>query len=81
MDAKAKYNGVSLNDELLVGPDLLNNLSGVLLLFREERVALIADIEDSFISVRSLRKTKVPCDSYGKIWKLCMLLMSTKCLR
>ena len=31
MDAKAKYNNVSLNDKLLVGPDLLNNLCGVLL--------------------------------------------------
>ena len=43
MGARAKYNGVSLNDELLVGPDLLNNLCGVLLRFREERVAIAAD--------------------------------------
>ncbi|KAL9972907.1 hypothetical protein ACROYT_G019299 [Oculina patagonica] len=48
MDARAKYNGVSLNDELLVGPDLLNNLCGVLLRFREERVAIAADIESMF---------------------------------
>ena len=48
MDAKAKYNNVSLNDKLLVGPDLLNNLCGVLLRFREERVALLADIESMF---------------------------------
>ena len=45
MVARAKYNGVSLNDELLVGPDLLNNLCGVLLRFREERVAIAAGIE------------------------------------
>ena len=48
MDARAKYNGASLNDELLVGPDLLNNLCGVLLRFREERVAITADIESMF---------------------------------
>ena len=48
MDARAKCNGVSLNDELLVGPDLLNNLCGVLLRFREERVAIAADIESMF---------------------------------
>ena len=48
MDARAKYNGVSLNDELLVGPDLLKNLCGVLLRFGEERVAIAADIESMF---------------------------------
>lgn len=48
MDAKVKYNNVSLNDKLLVGPDLLNNLCGVLLQFREKRVALLADVESMF---------------------------------
>ena len=48
MDASAKHNGVSLNDELLVGTDLLNNLCGVLLRFREERKAIAADIESMF---------------------------------
>lgn len=31
MDAAAKYDGVSLNDELHTGPDLLNSLVDVLL--------------------------------------------------
>ena len=48
MDAAAKKNGVSLNDNLLVGPDLLNSLAGVLMRFREERVAIAADIEAMF---------------------------------
>ena len=39
---------VCLNDELLVGPDLLNNVCGVLLRFREERVPIAADIESTF---------------------------------
>lgn len=47
-----KFNGVSLNDELLQGPDLANNLLGVLLRFRDGNVAVIADIEKMFYQVR-----------------------------
>ena len=56
MDAKAKYNNVSLNDKLLVGPDLLNNFCGVLLRFREERVALLADIESMFHQCQTIEE-------------------------
>ena len=52
MDTKGKQNGVFLNDGLLVGPDLLNNLSGVLLRFREEQVAVAADTEAIFHQCR-----------------------------
>lgn len=48
MDVRVKYNGVFLNDEFLVGLDLLNNLCGVLFRFREERVVIVADIEFMF---------------------------------
>ena len=44
MDAAAKHDGVSLNDKLHTGPDLLNSLVGVLLRFREKRVGLAAEI-------------------------------------
>ncbi|XP_038062679.1 uncharacterized protein LOC119733173 [Patiria miniata] len=51
-DCAAKYKGVSLNDQLLQGPDFANNLVGVLTRFREEPVALVADVEAMFHQVK-----------------------------
>ena len=51
-DCSAKYNGRSLNSELLQGPDLINNLAGVLLRFRQENIAIVADIEAMFHQVK-----------------------------
>lgn len=50
-NAATTYGNISLNDHLLTGPDLLNSLVGVLMRFREERVALCADIEVMFSQV------------------------------
>lgn len=47
-DSSARYNGTSLNDHLLQGPDLINNLSGILLRFRQHSIALMCDIEKMF---------------------------------
>ena len=44
-DCSAKYKGTSLNDHLLTGPDLMNNLNGVLLRFRLHSTALMCDVE------------------------------------
>ncbi|KAK3734148.1 hypothetical protein QZH41_005665 [Actinostola sp. cb2023] len=41
---------VSLNKELLAGPDLMNSLLGVLMRFRKEEVAVMCDIEQMFYS-------------------------------
>ena len=51
-DCSSKFQGVSLNDVLLQGPDLTNSLFGVLLRFRQESIAFMADIEGMFLQVR-----------------------------
>lgn len=47
-DSSSQYAGVSLNDMLLTGPDLNNSLLAVLLCFRKEKVAILADIQQMF---------------------------------
>ena len=47
-DCSAQYEGVSLNDHLLQGPDQINNLVGILCRFRQERVAFLTDIKSMF---------------------------------
>ncbi|XP_066910474.1 uncharacterized protein [Clytia hemisphaerica] len=44
-DAAAKFQGTSLNDALYTGPDLLNNMLGVLMRFRTHHFAFSAYIE------------------------------------
>ena len=51
-DCSMKANGYCLNQELLQGPDLTNQLMGVLLRFREEPIAVMGDIEAMFCQVR-----------------------------
>ena len=50
-DCAAKFNGVSLNEQVLSGPDLTNRLIGILLRFRQEPIAIMADIESMFHQV------------------------------
>ncbi|XP_036003015.1 uncharacterized protein LOC118566077 [Fundulus heteroclitus] len=47
-DCSAKFLGVSLNNTLLTGPDMINSLVGVLCRFRKENVAITCDIERMF---------------------------------
>ena len=51
-DCSAVCDGQSLNQQLLQGPDLTNNLTGVLCRFRQERIALMCDIQAMFHQVK-----------------------------
>jgi len=47
-NTSSNYKGHVLNDYWMKGPDLLNNLFGVLLRFREEQCALIGDLSKMY---------------------------------
>ncbi|XP_033119843.1 uncharacterized protein LOC117119135 [Anneissia japonica] len=49
-DSSAEFKGISLNKTLLSGPDLTNTLLGVLLRFRQDSIAFMADVEQMFHS-------------------------------
>jgi len=51
-DCAANFGGTLLNDKVLQGPDITNQLIGVLLRFREEPVAIMADVQAMFHQVR-----------------------------
>ena len=51
-DGAASFKGTSLNDALLQGPDLTNNLIDVLLRFRWSPVCFTADIEAMFHQIK-----------------------------
>ena len=61
-DCAVKYEGTSLNQQLLQGPDQTNQLVGVLSRFRQDTVGMVADIEGMFHQVLVEPKD---CDSYG----------------
>ena len=65
-DAAAEWANMSLNKALMTGPDLLQNLVGVLIRFREERIALVADIEQMFHQIQ-VREEDQPALSF--LWR------------
>ena len=64
-DAAAECEGTSLNKNLLHGPDYTNSLVGVLLRFREDNTALVADIESMFHQVKVREEDQ---DSLRFLW-------------
>ena len=47
-DAAARFVGTSLNEQLVRGPSLTNDLTGVSVRFREDEIAFSADVESMF---------------------------------
>ena len=47
-DCSAKFKGSSLNEHLLTGPDMTNELIGVLMRFRKHSIAILCDVERMF---------------------------------
>lgn len=56
-DCSAKCGGTSLNEHLLPGTDMINNLTGFLLQFRRHPIALMCDIEKMFARALVMAKT------------------------
>ena len=58
LNGAAKFQGQSLNNALLTGPDLLQSLIHVLLRFRQHKFAVSADIEGMFLQVGVIPKDR-----------------------
>ena len=54
-DAAASFKGTSLNNQLLTGPDLLQNIPGILMRFRKHRIGISADIEQMYHQVAAAK--------------------------
>lgn len=87
-DAAASCNGLSLNDALITGPDLLASLFGILLRFRLDIVALSADVAEMFHQVRIIQQDQFcqlllwrNCETNKPVetWMLCVMAFGPKC--
>ena len=66
-DATAKFKGTSLNENLIHGPNLANEIIQVLFRFRKEQVAIAADVQEMFHQVKVPEEDR---DSLRFLWSL-----------
>ena len=51
-DCAAKLSGINLNNQCFQGPDLVNKLIHVLLIFRQHKLAIMADVQAMYMQVK-----------------------------
>lgn len=51
LDCSTEYKAASLNNELISGSDMTNQILGLLIRFRQEPIVMMADIESIFFQV------------------------------
>ena len=51
-DCSAEFEGRSINKELLPGPDLTNQIVSILIRYREEKVAVMADVVSMYYQIQ-----------------------------
>ncbi|XP_063385530.1 uncharacterized protein LOC134671602 [Cydia fagiglandana] len=56
----------SLNSALLAGPDLLKSLFGVLMRFRESKIAVLADVKQMFLQIEIIEQDR---DMLRFVWR------------
>ncbi|XP_046564520.1 uncharacterized protein LOC124273324 [Haliotis rubra] len=83
-DCSASFQGVSLNNMLIQGPNMTNSLIGILLRFRQDQVAFMGDIESMFYRVKVPNEDRNylrfywwprgDCDEKPEIYRMCVHL-------
>ena len=64
--AASEFGGVSLNENSMAGPDLLQKLPETIFRFREKQVALTADVE---ADVDQVKVPPADCKALGLLWR------------
>ena len=84
-NAASIFKGQSLNTILLPGPDLINNLFGILLRFREKPITVMADIEAMFMQIAIITEDQSclrflwPTDETMKQYQYTRLIFGARC--